>query len=118
MVEDSNSRLDALFASLSDQTRRAILLMLLDGDLTVKEIAAPFEMSLAAISKHIQVLAKAGLLTQHKSGREKWCHLDPNALKPAAFWLESYGQFRDDSFDLLEQLMELQGISTEVPHDT
>lgn len=118
MVEDSNYRLDALFATLSDQTRRAILLMLLEGDLTVKEIAAPFEMSLAAVSKHIQILAKAGLLTQHKSGREKWCRLDPNALKPAVFWLESYGQFLDDSFDLLEQLIELQGIGTEVPADT
>ena len=118
MVENSNSRLDLLFASLSDQTRRAILLMLLEGDLTVKDIAAPFEMSLAAVSKHIQVLAKAGLLTQHKSGREKWCRLDPNALKPAAFWLESYGQFLDDSFDLLEQLIEQQGISTDAPADT
>ena len=118
MVEDSNYRLDALFASLSDQTRRAILLMLLEGDLPVKEIAAPFEMSLAAVSKHIQILAKAGLLTQHKSGREKWCRLDPNALKPAAFWLESYGQFMDDSFDLLEQLIELQGIGTEIAGGT
>jgi DNA-binding transcriptional ArsR family regulator len=118
MVEDTNYRLDALFASLSDQTRRAILLMLLEGDLTVKEIAKPFEMSLAAVSKHIQILAKAGLLTQHKSGREKWCRLDVNALKPAAFWLESYGQFLDDSFELLEELIELQGISTEVPAST
>jgi len=118
MVEDSNSRLNAIFASLSDQTRRAILLMLLEGDLTVKEIAAPFDISLAAVSKHIQVLAKAGLITQHKSGREKWCRLDPNALKPAAFWLESYGQFLDDSFELLEKFIELQGISTEPPLDT
>jgi len=115
MVEDPNHRLDALFASLSDQTRRAILLMLLEGDLTVKDIAEPFDMSLAAVSKHIQILAKAGLITQHKSGREKWCRLDPNALKPAAFWLESYGQFVDDSFDLLEQLIELQGIGAGSP---
>ncbi|MEO1919306.1 MAG: metalloregulator ArsR/SmtB family transcription factor, partial [Paracoccaceae bacterium] len=91
MVENSNAHLDALFASLSDPTRRAILLMLLNGDMTVKEIAEPFEMSLAAVSKHIQVLAKAGLLSQIKSGREKWCKLDTNALRPAAFWLESYG---------------------------
>jgi DNA-binding transcriptional ArsR family regulator len=110
MVENSNAQLDALFASLSDQTRRAILLMLLNRDMTVKEIAEPFEMSLAAVSKHIQILAKAGLLSQIKSGREKWCKLDTNALKPAAFWLESYGQFLDDSFDLLEQLIELQEI--------
>lgn len=118
MVDDSNYRLDALFASLSDRTRRAILLMLLEGDLPVKEIAAPFEMSLAAVSKHIQILAKAGLLTQHKSGREKWCRLDPNALKPAAFWLESYGQFIDDGFEMLEQLIELQGLGTEIPNGT
>ncbi|OUS05824.1 transcriptional regulator [Rhodobacterales bacterium 52_120_T64] len=118
MVENSNSRLDALFASLSDQTRRSILLMLLESDLTVKEIAAPFEMSLAAVSKHIQILVKAGLLTQHKSGREKWCRLDPNALKPAAFWLESYGQFLDEGFELLEQLIELQGIGPDSHADT
>jgi len=113
MVEDPNIRLDALFASLSDQTRRAILLMLLEGDMTVKDIADPFDMSLAAISKHVQILVKAGLVSQHKSGREKWCRLDPNALKPAAFWIESYGQFADDSFEMLEQLIEMQGIQSE-----
>lgn len=113
MVEDPNIRLDALFASLSDRTRRAILLMLLEGDMTVKDIAEPFGISLAAVSKHVQILVKAGLVSQHKSGREKWCRLDPNALKPAAFWIESYGQFAADSFEMLEQLLALQGIQSE-----
>ena len=90
--------------------------MLLEGDLTVKDLAKPFEMSLAAVSKHIQILVKAGLITQHKSGREKWCKLELDALKPAAIWIESYGQFIDDSFELLEKIIEMQnlnGTSTE-----
>lgn len=118
MVEDPEIRLDALFASLSDRTRRTILLMLLEEDMTVKDIAEPFDMSLAAISKHLQILAKAGLITQLKTGREKWCRLDIDALKPAMFWMESYGQFADDSFELLEQIIELQGIDGEQPLET
>lgn len=105
MVDNEHSHLDALFASLSDGTRRAILLMLLEKDMTVRDIAAPFDTSLAAVSKHIQILAKAGLITQTKVGREKWCRLNSDSLKPAAFWIESYGQFLDDSFDLLERLI-------------
>lgn len=85
--------------------------MLLERDLTVKELAEPFDMSLAAVSKHIQILARAGLITQNKSGREKWCKLELDALKPAAFWIESYGQFIDDSFELLEQIIVMQGLN-------
>ena len=92
--------------------------MLLDGDLTVKELADPFEMSLAAVSKHIQILAKAGLITQLKSGREKWCKLELDALKPAAFWIESYGQFIDDGFELLEQIIEMQGLNDTPTEDS
>ena len=118
MVDNSNSSLDALFASLSDQTRRAILLKLLEGDLTVKELAEPFDMSLAAVSKHIQTLVKAGVITQHKSGREKWCKLEMDALKPAAFWIESYGQFIDDGFELLEQIIEIQNLADTASDDS
>lgn len=89
--------------------------MLLESAMTVKEIAAPFDMSLAAVSKHIQILAKSGLLTQHKSGRERICTLDTNALKPAAFWLESYGQFMEDSFEMLEQLIEQHKLGSTDP---
>lgn len=108
MVDDPENHMDAIFAALSDRTRRAILLALLEGDQTVKTLAEPFETSLAAISKHIQILAKSGLITQHKSGREKWCRLELDAFKPAAFWIESYGQFLDDGFNALEKMIELQ----------
>ena len=112
MVEHKEIELNALFAALSDQSRRTILLMLLKNDMTVQDIAEPFNTSLAAISKHIQVLAKAGIITQTKVGREKWCRLNPDALKPAAFWIESYGQFVEDSFEMLEQLLLQQDIQT------
>lgn len=108
MVDDPEIRMDAIFAALSDRTRRAILLILLEGDQTVKTLAEPFDMSLAAISKHIQILAKSGLITQHKAGREKWCRLEHDAFKPAAFWIESYGQFLDDGFEILERALEMQ----------
>lgn len=108
MVDNSDSHLDAIFNALSDRTRRQILLTLLEEDLTVNTLAAPFEMSLAAISKHIQVLTKAGLISQHRVGRNKWCRLEIDAFKPVAFWIESYGQFLDESFDALERVIELQ----------
>ncbi|MEE9453096.1 MAG: metalloregulator ArsR/SmtB family transcription factor [Paracoccaceae bacterium] len=108
MVEDSEHHLDLVFAALSDRTRRTILLTLLEGDLSVKDIAAPFDISLAAISKHIQILTKAELVTQTKIGRTKLCHLEMDAFSPAAFWIESYGQFLDDGFDTLERALALQ----------
>ncbi len=108
MVEDQDSRLDALFAALSDRTRRAILLALLEGDAPVKTLAEPFDISMAAVSKHIQILGKAGLVTQLKIGREKWCRLEHDAFRPAALWIESYGQFLDDSFEMLEKALALQ----------
>ncbi len=108
MVDDPDSRLDAIFAALSDRTRRMILLTLLEGDQTVKALAEPYDMSLAAVSKHLQILAQAGLISQHKEGREKRCQLEHDAFKTAAFWIESYGAFIDDGFDVLERALALQ----------
>jgi len=108
MVENENSRLDALFAALSDRTRRAILVTLLRGDATVTELANPFGMSLAAVSKHVQILMRAGLVSQIKQGREKWCKLEIEALAPAALWIESYGQFIEDDFATLEKALVMQ----------
>lgn len=110
MVDDQESRLDALFAALSDRTRRSLLLTLLEGDQMVKSLAEPFDMSLAAISKHIQILVNAGLVTQHKSGREKWCSLEMDAFRPAAFWIESYGSFIEDGYDALEKILTIQNL--------
>lgn len=106
MFTDDTMQLDAIFSALSDKTRRAILLRLLEADMNVKDIASSYNMSLAAISKHIQILRRAGLITQQQKGRYKLCRLELDAFKPAAFWIESYGQFLDENFDALEHAIE------------
>ncbi len=103
-----SDQLDQVFAALADPTRRRILMALLEDDLAVTDIAAPFEMSLAAISKHIAILARAGLIRQEKRGRIKWCGLEPVALKDASIWLESFGQFEGVDLDRLEGLIAAQ----------
>lgn len=90
--------LDTVFAALADPTRRRILMMLLEDDMAVTDVADPFEMSLAAVSKHLAVLTGAGLISQEKRGRVKWCKLEPDALRDASVWMQAFGQF--DSFDL------------------
>lgn len=101
-------RLDLVFAALSDPTRRNILVMLLEDDLAVTDIAEPFEMSLTAISKHIGILVAAGLVTQEKRGRIKWCGLNPAAMKDASIWMESFGQFEAVNLDALERFLEAE----------
>ena len=76
--------LDAVFSALADPTRRAILSMLLEDDMAVTDVAAPFQMSLAAISKHLAILAEAGLISQEKRGRINWCKLEPDAMRDAS----------------------------------
>ncbi|MFN3578725.1 MAG: ArsR/SmtB family transcription factor, partial [Tabrizicola sp.] len=75
--------LDAVFAALADPTRRAILTMLLEDDMAVTDVAEPFAMSLAAISKHLSVLADAGLISRERRGRVIWCKLEPEAMRAA-----------------------------------
>lgn len=91
-------KLDTIFAALADPTRRAILAMLLEDDMAVTDVAEPFAMSLAAISKHLGVLATAGLVSQEKRGRVKWCKLEPDALRGASAWMQGFGQM--DAIDL------------------
>ncbi len=91
-------QLDNTFAALADPTRRAILAMLLEDDMAVTDVAEPFEMSLAAISKHLGVLTAAGLVSQEKRGRVKWCKLEPDALRGASVWMQGFGQM--DAIDL------------------
>ncbi len=91
-------QLDATFAALADPTRRAILAMLLEDDMAVTDVAEPFSMSLAAISKHLTVLTAAGLISQEKRGRVKWCKLEPDALRSASVWMQGFGQM--DAIDL------------------
>lgn len=103
----SDAQLDATFSALADPTRRAIVSRLLEGDCTVGDLAAPFEMSLAAVSKHLAILTRAGLVTQTREGRTKWCRLEIDSLRPAAVWMEAFGSFSADEFDTLEGLLEM-----------
>ena len=98
--------LDLTFQALADPTRRAILRMLLEDDMAVTDVAQPFEMSLAAISKHLQVLTAAGLISQEKRGRVTWCKLEPGALRPASVWMQGFGQFEPLDLDAFERFLE------------
>ncbi len=97
--------LDLVFAALADPTRRAILTALMGGDRTVGELARPHRMSLAAISKHIGVLARAGLLAQEKRGREVTCRAIPDGLRAPGIWLQGVGGFDAEDYDALERII-------------
>jgi DNA-binding transcriptional ArsR family regulator len=97
--------LDQVFAALADPTRRAILAMLLEDDMAVTDVAEPFAMSLAAISKHLQILAEAGLIAQEKRGRVKWCKLEPDALRAASVWMQGFGVFDPVDLDAFERFL-------------
>ena len=101
-----SDQLDLAFSALADPTRRAILTMLLEDDMAVTDFAEPFEMSLAAISKHLALLTKAGLISQEKRGRVKWCKLEPDALKQASVWMQGFGQFDPVNLDDFERFLE------------
>lgn len=98
--------LDLVFSALSDPTRRAILAMLLEDDMAVTDVAEPFAMSLAAISKHLMLLAEAGLIAQEKRGRVKWCKLEPDAMRAASVWMQGFGQFDPVDLDGFERFLE------------
>ena len=98
-------QLDTIFAALADPTRRAILAMLLEDDMAVTDVAEPFEMSLAAISKHLGVLTNAGLISQEKRGRVKWCKLEPDAMRDASIWMQGFGQFEPVNLDAFERFL-------------
>lgn len=94
-----------LFA-LADPTRRGILARLSTGDASVKELAEPYAMSLAAVSKHIKVLESAGLVTRSKNAQWRPCHLEPEPLRAVSDWLEEYRRFWDRSLDRLAEYLE------------
>ena len=100
--------LDHIFAALADPTRRDILAMLLEDDMAVTDVADPFEMSLAAISKHLTILTRAGLISQEKRGRVKWCKLEPDAMRSASVWMQSFGQFEAVNLDAFEAFLEVE----------
>ena len=106
-------RLDIIFAALADPTRRRILAMLLEDDMAVTDVAEPFEMSLAAVSKHLGLLGRSGLISQEKRGRVKWCKLEPGALRDASVWMQGFGQFEPVNLDAFERFLD-----TELPTQT
>jgi DNA-binding transcriptional ArsR family regulator len=112
------ANLDTVFSALADPTRRAILSMLLEDDMAVTDVAAPFQVSLAAISKHLQVLAEAGLISQEKRGRVKWCKLEPDALRAASVWMQGFGQFEPVNLDAFERFLEQELRDTPEEEDT
>ena len=105
MVDQSPERLDAVFRALADPTRRAMLHELAAQPRTVGELAAPFEISLAGASKHIQVLERAGLVQREVRGRVHTCRLDAHPLHAGAEWLRHYERFWDRKLDRLEALL-------------
>jgi DNA-binding transcriptional ArsR family regulator len=106
MVNYSASSLDTTFAALSDPTRRAILARLAGGESTVTELAKPFEVSLPAISKHLRVLEKAGLLRRERDGRIHRCSLNAKPMKDADDWIRRYRQFWEERLDALAEYLE------------
>jgi DNA-binding transcriptional ArsR family regulator len=111
----SSDRLSITYAALADPTRRAILARLASGEASVTELAEPFDMSLPAVSKHLKVLERAGLIARGRRAQWRPCRLEPGPLKDAADWLGHYRRFWEESFVRLDEyLSELQ---TEKPED-
>jgi DNA-binding transcriptional ArsR family regulator len=98
--------LDRVFSALSDPVRRTILNRLDEGELLVSEIAEPFEISLQAVSRHIQVLVRAGLVQQERSGRISRCRLEAGPIYAAAVWLNRYSKYWQDQFNVLAMALE------------
>src|ERR1700733_6721270 len=102
----SEANLDATFSALADPTRRAILARLALGETSVTELAGPFEMSMPAISKHLKVLEKAGLIERGREAQTRPARLNPAALKSAATWIDEYRKFWEESFDRLDAYLQ------------
>ena len=98
--------LSRTFAALSDPTRRAILARLMLGETSVKKLAEPFAMSLPAVSKHLKVLERAGLVTRGRAAQYRPCKLDAGAMRDAATWISHYRRFWDESLDRLDDSLQ------------
>jgi len=102
---ESVSQLDAVFGALADPTRRAILTRLTEGDATVAEISAPFRMSQPAVSRHLKVLERAGLISRRRQATAGLSHLEAEPLREATRWLAGYREYWDESYDRLDALL-------------
>jgi DNA-binding transcriptional ArsR family regulator len=106
----ANDPLSTTFAALADPTRRAILARLANGEASVTELAEPFELSLATVSKHLKVLQQAGLVTQARRAQWRPCRLEAAPLRAVDTWMEDYRRFWEENFERLDEyLSELQG---------
>jgi DNA-binding transcriptional ArsR family regulator len=101
----NSDQLDVTFAALADPTRRAILSRLADGESSVKDLARPFRISAPAITKHLKVLERAGLITRGRDAQWRPCRLDARPLRGAAAWLVDYRRFWEESFDRLDEYL-------------
>ena len=106
MVECISAQLDAVFSALGDATRREILAQLAEGEAKVGDLAAPHEMSLQAVSKHLAVLEGAGLIHRHKEGRVVRCRLEPETLAEASAWIAETRAFWEQQFDALADYLD------------
>lgn len=102
----TSAQLDATFAALADPTRRAILTRLAAGEATVTELAAPFDMSQPAVSKHLKALERAGLISRDRDAQRRPCRLEARPLKAAADWLENYRRYWEESYQRLDALLD------------
>jgi DNA-binding transcriptional ArsR family regulator len=115
-MTDATDHLSPIFAALADPTRRAIIARLANGEATVTELAAPFDMSLPAISKHLKVLQRAGIIEQGRQAQWRPCRLKPEPLRDIESWLERYREILGERYDRLDEyLREIQ--DTEKEHD-
>src|SRR5918999_2147853 len=101
----STDSLDRTFAALADPTRRAILARLALGEASVTELAEPFEMSLPAVSKHLKVLERAGLITRGRNAQWRPCRLEADPLRDVSDWLQDYRRFWDESYQRLDDYL-------------
>lgn len=104
-MSQATDPLSVIFAALADPTRRAILARLTQGEATVKELAEPFNISLPAVTKHLKVLQRAGLITQSREAQWRPCRLEAAPLREVNDWLERYRQFWDESLDRLDEYL-------------
>lgn len=101
----TDPRLDDVFMALADPTRRAILTRLMDGDASVTELSRPFDMSQPAVSKHLKILERAGLVSRRNVATARLSHLEADPLREATVWIDRYRRFWDQSFDKLDDAL-------------
>jgi DNA-binding transcriptional ArsR family regulator len=111
-----NDRLSETFGALADPTRRAILARLATGEASVTELAAPFDMSMPAISKHLKVLERAGLIARGREAQWRPCRLQAGPLQDVAGWVEHYRRFWEESFDRLDDYLKKLNAQDATPH--